>query len=78
MENRETLLNILSGLKPGFHFEGRNDLVDNGDIDSFDVISLVAELNDAFDIDVPVEAIVPENFNSVDAMLALINGLLED
>ena len=65
-------------IKPGFVFTGRADLVDSGDLDSFDVISLVGELNDAFDIDIPVEAIVPENFNSVDAMMALINKALED
>ena len=69
----EQLLSILEEIKPGFVFTGRADLVDSGDLDSFDVISLVGELNDAFDIDIPVEAIVPENFNSVDAMMALIN-----
>lgn len=74
----EQLLNILEEIKPGFVFTGRADLVDSGDLDSFDVISLVGELNDAFDIDIPVEAIVPENFNSVDAMMALINKALED
>lgn len=74
----EQLLSILEEIKPGFVFTGRADLVDSGDLDSFDVISLVGELNDAFDIDIPVEAIVPENFNSVDAMMALINKALED
>jgi len=74
----EQLLQILEEIKPGFDFKGRTDLVDSGDIDSFDVISLVSELNDAFDIDIPVEAIVPENFNSVEAMMALINEQLED
>ncbi len=74
----EQLMKILEGIKPGFTFEGRTDLVDSGDFDSFDVISLVSELNEAFDIDIPVEDIVPENFNSVDAMMALINEQLED
>lgn len=74
----EQLLQILEEIKPGFTFTGRNDLVDSGDLDSFDVISLVSELNDAFDIDIPVEAIIPENFNSVDAMMALISEQLEE
>ncbi len=74
----EQLLNILEEIKPGFDFTGRTDLVDSGDLDSFDVISLVSELNEAFDIDIPVEEIVPENFNSVEAMMALINAQLED
>ena len=74
----EQLMEILEEIKPGFDFEGRTDLVDSGDIDSFDVITLVSELNEAFDIDIPVESIVPENFNSVEAMMALINEQLED
>ena len=74
----EKLLEILDEIKPGFEFEGRNDLVDSGDIDSFDVISLVSELNDAFDIDIPVHEIVPENFNSLEAMISLIQKALED
>ena len=74
----DKLLQVLEEIKPGFTFTGRTDLVDSGDLDSFDVISLVSELNDAFDIDIPVEEIVPENFNSLDAMMALINAQLED
>ena len=74
----DKLMSILQEIKPGFDFTGRTDLVDSGDIDSFDVISLVSELNDAYDIEIPVEAIVPENFNSVEAMRALINEQLED
>lgn len=74
----EKLLEILADIKPGFEFTGRTDLVDSGNFDSFDVISLVSELNEAFDIDIPVEAIIPENFNSVEAMMALINEQLED
>lgn len=74
----EQLIGILEEIKPGFVFTGRDDLVDSGDLDSFDVISLVSELNNAFDIDIPVEAIVPENFNSLEAMMALINAQLEE
>lgn len=74
----EKLLGILDEVKPGFEFTGRTDLVESGDLDSFDVISLVSELNEAYDIDIPVEAIIPENFNSVEAMMAMINELLED
>lgn len=74
----EKLMQVLEDIKPGFEFAGRTDLVDSGDIDSFDVITLVTELNDAFDVDIPVEAIVPENFNSVEAIKKLIDSLLED
>ena len=74
----DQLLEILDEIKPGFEFEGRTDLVDSGDIDSFDVISLVSELNEAFDIDIPVQDIIPENFNSLAAMMALIEKQLNE
>ena len=77
-EIKKTILELLEDIKPGFDFEGRTDLVDAGDIDSFDVISLVGSINEEFDVDVPIEAIVPENFNSVEAMVNLLSGLLED
>ena len=74
----DQLLEILDEIKPGFEFEGRTDLVDSGDIDSFDVISLVSELNEAFDIDIPIQDIVPENFNSLEAMMTLIQKQLDE
>lgn len=52
--------------------------MDSGSLDSFDVIQIVAELNEAFDIDIPVEAIVPENFNSLETVETLVASLLED
>ena len=74
----EKILELLKEMKPGFDFTGRTDLVDSGDFDSFDVISLVSEMNEAFQIDVPVEEIVPENFNSLEAIKALAERLLEE
>ena len=74
----ERLLAILKEIKPGFEFDGRTDLVDSSDLDSFDVISLVSEISEVFDVDIPVEDIVPENFNSLEAMMAMINRQMED
>lgn len=71
----EKLLEILEDLKPGFDFEGRTDLATSGDLDSFDIISLVSELDEAFDIEIPVEAIEPENFDSLESMMELIQSL---
>lgn len=72
---RETLLKVLANAKPGFEFEGKTDLVDGGYLDSFDIITLVADLNEEFGIDIPVEEIVTENFNSVDRVLAMVERL---
>lgn len=74
----EKLLEILEEVKPGVEFSGKSDLMDSGELDSFDVITLVSELQDEFDIDIPVEEIVPENFNSVDEIYKLVRKLLEE
>lgn len=75
---REKLLKVLAEAKPGFEFEGKSDLVNGGYLDSFDIITLVSELNDKFEIDIPVEEIITENFDSVDAILALVGRLSEE
>lgn len=72
---REKLLEVLAESKPGFEFEGKKGLVDGGYLDSFDIITLVTELNVQFDIDIPVEEIITENFDSVETILALIERL---
>jgi len=72
---REKLLEVLADAKPGFEFEGKKGLVDGGYLDSFDIITLVTELNEQFGIDIPVEEIITENFDSVDAILALVRKL---
>lgn len=71
----EKLLEILEELKPGYEFKGKTDLATSGDLDSFDIISLVSELDEAFDIEIPVEDIEPENFDSLEAIMALIQSL---
>ena len=75
---REKLLEVLVDTKPGFEFEGKTGLVDGGYLDSFDIITIVTELNDKFDIDIPVEEIITENFDSVDAILALVKRLSDE
>lgn len=72
---REQLLSILKDIKPEVDFETANDLIDAGTLDSFDIVTVVVELNDAFDVEISVDDLVPENLNSVDAMIELIEGL---
>lgn len=69
----EKLVNILKELRPDIDIESQS-LVDDGILDSFDIVTLVGELTDAFSIEIGVEDIIPENFNSVDAIMALINS----
>lgn len=69
---------ILEELRPDVDFTAETALIDDGVLDSFDIVSLVGELNDSFDVEINVEDLLPENFNSADAMLELITKLQEE
>ncbi|MDD2392895.1 MAG: acyl carrier protein [Eubacteriales bacterium] len=69
------LISILNGLHPDVDFAEAEGLVDNGVLDSFDIISLVAEIDSEFDVRIPAEEILPENFNSAKALYELITRL---
>lgn len=71
----ETLLQLLSDLKPDVDFTQNAALIEDGVLDSFDLVILVGELNANFDIQIGVEDLLPENFNSVQAMMDLIERL---
>ena len=71
----DELLEILKEAKPDVDFSTEKALIDNGVIDSFDVVQLVMKLNEEFDIEIGAEEIVPENFNSADSMWAMIQRL---
>jgi len=68
-------MTILKNLRPDVDFETNERLIDDGILDSLDIVALVSELNDCMDIDISVEHLVPENFNSAKAMMALIQSL---
>ena len=72
------LIAILTDLHPDVDFEEAEDLIDSGILDSFDIISLIAEIDRRFDVRIPAEEIVPENFNSAKALNALISRIAED
>ena len=68
----DKLMRILSELSSDIDFETEDALIDGGLLDSFDIVTLVAEIDDAFGIEIPAEALIPENFNSAKAIIALI------
>lgn len=72
---REQLLEILNDLRPDVDFENEKALITDGVLDSFDIVSLVSELNAEFDISIGVEELEPENFNSIEAIEKLIEDL---
>jgi len=71
----DTLLEILQEMHPEVDYLTHTTLIDDKVIDSFDVITLVAEINDRLDISIPPEEIIPENFNSYATLKALIDKL---
>lgn len=73
----EKLLEILNDIRPDIEFESETNLIDSGLLDSFDIVSIISELNDAFDIHIKVKDLSPENFNSVERMMNLITRLQE-
>ncbi len=75
---KEKLMEILEELRPDVDFEEEKRLIDDSVLDSFDIVSLVSELNDAFEIDIQVENLLPENFNSAENMLKLIKKLQDE
>ena len=74
---REQVLEILKGIRSDIDFENSTKLIDDGMLESLDIVSIVGEFNDEFDIEISVEDLLPENFNSVDAMVELITRAQE-
>ena len=74
----EQLIAILSGLHPEIDFETTEDLIDDGILDSLDIVSIVSSVYSEFDITIPPEEIIPENFNSAAALMELITRLDEE
>lgn len=73
------VLEILEGIRSDVDFNDANQmLIDDKVLDSFDIIAIVSEFNDTFDVEISPDELLPENFNTVDAMVELITGLQED
>ena len=75
---KEQLMEILEELRPDVDFENEKQLITDGVLDSFDIVSLVGSLNDEFDIEIQVGNLVPDNFNSIEGMMALIVKLQDE
>lgn len=77
-EIREGILDMLSDLHGDVDFNTREDLADDGVLDSFDIVTLIAEINDEFDVTVTADKIVPENFNSAEAIAGMVYELAQE
>jgi len=70
----QELLNILENIRPDVDFAGERALIDDGILSSFDIINIVTDINLAFSVSINVADLTSENFNSADAMMALIKS----
>lgn len=71
----EKLLEVLLGVRPDIDFKNEKKLIDDEMLDSFDIIAIVNGLNEAFEIEIDIDDLEPENFNTVEAMYELVNRL---
>ena len=69
------LLDILNEMHPDVDFEAEEALIDDGILDSLDIVSLISEISETFDVTITAKDIIPENFNSAKALWALIERL---
>jgi len=74
---KEQVLEILTEIRGDIDFEKETKLIDDNILASLDIVAIVGEFNDVFDVEISVEDLIPENFNSVDAMVALIEEAQE-
>lgn len=74
----EELLEILRDLHPEVDFETCETLIDDKILDSFDIVSIISEVCDQFDVTISAEHIIPQNFNSAKALYDLIQKLEDE
>ena len=72
---KEKVLAVLQGVRKDIDFEHTVNLIDDDILDSFDIISIVSDLNETFDVDITADELEPENFNTLDAIVTLVQSL---
>lgn len=75
---KDTILEILADIIDEDDLDTCTTLIDDGVLSSLDIIQLIGALNDEFDLSIPATEIVPQNFNSVDAMVAMVKRLSDE
>ena len=77
-ETLSTIIEILQDLHEDVDFESETKLVDGKILDSFDIVTLISELSNEFDVTIPADKIIPENFNSAQALANMIEELEDE
>ena len=74
----DDVIEMLEGVREGVDYENVTTLVDDRYLDSFDILAVVSAIDDEFDVEVPAKEIIPANFNSAQALTAMIQRLAEE
>lgn len=77
-EIRQGVLSVLQELHEDIDYEKEEALVDDKILDSFDLVTLVTELGEEFDVEITAKDFVAENFNSVERLTRMILRLLDE
>lgn len=72
------LLTLLQSIKPDVDFSKEKHLIDDGVLDSMDIVAIIAAINEEYDVQFPVMEIQPERFNTIEGIYEVIEELLED
>lgn len=75
MTTKEKVLTILKEVKPTKDLGEITDIVEGGFIDSFELMCLITTLSEEFGIEIDVDDIIPENFNSVECIVRMVERL---
>lgn len=74
----EKLMEILMEIDPDIDYENEKNLIDGKVLDSFSIVNLVSQISETFDIEISPKYLIPEYFNSVDAMWEMIQTILDE
>ncbi|MBR6219920.1 MAG: acyl carrier protein [Clostridia bacterium] len=74
----DKLMAILSQVRSDVDFTKEKALIDDGILDSFDIVSIIAELSEAFEVTISIDDMTPDNFNSAEAMYNLVERILDE
>lgn len=70
----EKLYELLEDIRPDVDFRNVNSLVSDGYIDSFDIVTIISSIEEEYSVEIPVDNMLPENFDSVESIMNLINS----
>lgn len=73
----ERIIELLTEIKEDIDYENETSLIDDELLDSFDILQLISALDDEFDISIPAAMIIPQNFNSVEALWNMVQELMD-